>query len=71
MTALQDYIDLKKQISELEKKLDALKDEVFQAVDTEGGEVAGEGYTVRSYKQPRYKFSEEYEAKNSELKELR
>jgi len=69
--SLEKYIELKKQIGALEKELDALKDDVFQSVASDGGEVAGEGYPVRSYKTPKYSFSEDYEAKNAELKELR
>ncbi len=70
-TPLERYIELKQQISALEKELDELKEEVFQTVDGQGGEVRDETYTIRSYKTPKYKFSETYETKNAELKELR
>ena len=69
--AVDRYIELKQQIAALEKELDELKEDVFQSVDGQGGEIAGEGFTLRSYKTPRYKFSAEYESKNDELKTLR
>lgn len=69
--ALERYVELKKQISGLEKELDELKDEVFSAVDKDGGEFVQDAYTVRSYKTPKYKYSADYDTKNNELKELR
>ncbi len=69
--SVQRYIEIKQRIGELERELDELKDEVFQAVDKKGGEVAEENFVVRCYKQPKYKFSESYDKRNSELKELR
>ena len=69
--SLQRYIEIKQQIGELERELDELKDDVFKAVDKKGGEVAEDSFVIRSYKQPKYKFSSTYESKNSELKELR
>jgi hypothetical protein len=55
----------------LEKELDTLKQEVFADVDAQGGEVDSETFVIRSYKSPRYKFSQEYETRNAALKELR
>lgn len=68
---LSRYIELKQQIAELEKELDELKEAVFSDVDGQGGEVNEEKYVIRSYKQPKYKFSDTYNQKNTELKELR
>ena len=68
---LERYIELKQQISALEKELDEIKDEVFQWVDGQGGEVAEDTFTIRSYKNPKYKFSETYENQNADLKALR
>ena len=65
------YVEVKQQITELEKELDELKEAVFADVDGQGGEVDDEKFVIRSYKQPKYKYSESYNQKNSELKELR
>lgn len=65
------YIELKQQISALEKELDDLKETVFADVDGKGGEIDDEKYVIRSYKSPRYKFSDTYDKKNAEVKELR
>ena len=65
------FIEIKQQISALEKELDGIKDEVFKTVDACDGEIAEEGYTIKSYKKPKYKFSDNYTAKNEELKQLK
>ncbi len=69
--SIERYIELKQQISALEKELDALKEKVFADVDGKGGEIDEEKFVIRSYKSPRYKFSDAYEKKNTEVKELR
>ena len=69
--SLERYIELKQQISELEKELDELKEKVFVDVDAQGGEIDADNYVIRSYKSPRYKFSDTYDSRNTELKELR
>ncbi len=69
--ALQRFIEIKRQMSELEKELDGLKDEVFKTVDSSDGEIADEGFSIKSYKKPKYKFSENYTAKSDELKKLK
>jgi len=69
--ALERYVELKREISKLETELDTLKESIFQAVDTAGGEVAAEGYVLKTQKRPKYKYSDEYEAKNKDLKELK
>ncbi len=51
--------------------MDSLKDEVFKTVDSQGEEVDKETFVIRSYKRPKYKFSDEYDTRNSELKALR
>ncbi len=73
MTAdgLSRYIEIKQQISALEKELEELKDDVFSNVDGQGGEVTFGNCTVRSYKNPKYKFSDNYDKMNAEVKELR
>ena len=68
---LQRFVEIKQQISALEKELDEIKEAVFQTVDSNDGEIADEGFTVKSYKKPKYKFSDEYAAKNDELKKLK
>ncbi|MEL7499399.1 MAG: hypothetical protein AAFN77_17470 [Planctomycetota bacterium] len=65
------YAWLKQQISQLEKEMDEIKEDVQKAVDAEGGELTNEQYTLKTTKRPKYKFSEDYEQKNTELKELR
>ena len=65
------YVWLKQQISQLESELDDLKEAVFQTVDGQGGEVAEESFVLKTSKRPKYKFSEDYEKKNSELKQQR
>ena len=69
--AVERYVELKREISKLEKELDDLKDSIFQTVDTAGGEVTEEGYVLKTQKRPKYKYSDEYETKNKELKDLK
>ena len=69
--ALERYVELKRQISKLENELGDLKDSIFKSVDTAGGEIAAEGYVLKTQKRPKYKYSDEYETKNKELKELK
>ncbi|MDB2685635.1 hypothetical protein N9Y42_00285 [Mariniblastus sp.] len=69
--ALERYVELKREISKLETELDTLKESIFKAVDTAGGEVAEEGYVLKTQKRPKYKYSDEYETKNKELKDLK
>ncbi|MEM7784726.1 MAG: hypothetical protein AAF623_15355 [Planctomycetota bacterium] len=68
---IQLYAWLKEQISQLEKELEAVKDEVFQIVDKDGGELEKEGFVFKCNKRPKYKFSSTYEQKNDELKALK
>jgi len=70
-TSLDRYIEIKQQISELEKELDELKDQVFSDVEAKGGLIDNDRFVIRSYKNPRYKFSADYEIRASDLKELR
>lgn len=69
--ALERYARLKQEISSLEKELDELKAEVFQSVDVAGGEFDHGDFVLKTQKRPKYKFSEEYESKNKELKDLK
>ncbi len=69
--SLDRYVELKREISKLEKELDELKDSIFKAVDTAGGEVAADSYVLKTQKRPKYKYSDDFEAKNKELKELK
>lgn len=68
---LERYIELKREISKLEKELDELKDSIFKVVDGAGGEVTAEKYVLKTQKRPKYKYSDEYESKNKELKALK
>ena len=65
------YAWLKQHISELEKELDNVKDEVFELVDKDGGEMERDDFTLKCTKRPKYKFSEAYDQKNEELKALK
>ena len=65
------YAWLKQEISKLDAEMDDLKEEVFKAVDAQCEEVEKEGFTIRSYKRPKYKFSDTYKQKNDELKALK
>jgi len=65
------YAWLKQQISDLEKELDDVKDEVFELVDKDGGEMERDDFTLKCTKRPKYKFSEAYDQKNEELKALK
>ena len=69
--SLQRYIEVKRQIGDLERELEELKGDVFSVVDAKGGEVADDSFVIRSYKKPKYKFSDNFETKNDELKQLR
>ena len=65
------YAWLKQEVGKLEEEMDAIKEEVFKTVDGQGQEVDKGGFVIRSYKRPKYKFSDDYNAKNAELKTLR
>lgn len=67
----QRYVTLKQEISKLEDELDLIKEKVFQGVDEAGGKFDGDSYVLKTQKRPKYKFSDEYEAKNKELKALK
>lgn len=69
--AFQRYVQLKQEISKLEDELDLIKEKVFQAVDDAGGKVEDDAFVLKTQKRPKYKFSDEYEAKNKELKALK
>lgn len=69
--AIERYVELKRQISTLEKELNEIKDSIFKTVDEAGGEVAESAFVVKSQKRPKYKFSDDFETKNKELKELK
>lgn len=68
---LERYAWLKQQISLLEAELDEIKDDVLKTVEGSGGEFANDQFVLKTSKRPKYKFSDDYEAKNNELKELR
>ncbi|MDB4778213.1 hypothetical protein OAG68_02030 [bacterium] len=68
---LERYVELKREISQLEKELDELKEAIFRTVDGAGGEVAEDKFVLKTQKRPKYKFSDSYEAKNKELKDLK
>lgn len=63
------YAWLKQEISKLEDELDGMKDDIFKAVDEKGGELEHGDFVFKTQKRPRYKFSEDYDAKNKDLKE--
>ena len=69
--SLARYVEIKQQISELEKELEDLKEAVFNEVKQEDGEIDRDNFVIRSYENPKYKFSDDYDKKNTELKELR
>lgn len=69
--SLKRYVEIKKEIDKLEEELDLLKDKVFAAVDEAGGEIKDDAFVMKTQKRPKYKFSDEYEAKNKELKALK
>ncbi len=68
---LERYVELKREISQLEKELDELKEAIFQTVDDAGGEVAEDKFVLKIQKRPKYKFSDDYETRNKELKDLK
>lgn len=65
------YAWLKQQISALEAEMDGIKEDVLKVVEAGGGEVAKDHYVLKTTKRPKYKFSDNYEAKNTELKAMR
>lgn len=69
--AVELYGWLKQQISQLEKELDEVKDEVFEAVEKDGGSIERDTFVAKCTKRPKYKFSEVYDQKNEELKTLK
>ena len=66
------YIELKQQIDKLEDELDGLKDNIFKIVDAaEDNKIESDTYTLKSTRRVKYKYSQEYDAKNKELKALK
>lgn len=65
------YAWLKQEVSKLEDEMDEIKDTVLKEVVAQGEEVDKGDFVIRSYKRPKYKFSDEYNNKNAELKKLR
>ena len=66
------YIELKQQIDKLEDELDGMKDKIFKIVDAaKDNKIESDVYTLKSTRRVKYKYSEEYEAKNKELKALK
>ena len=70
-SALERYVAIKQEISKLEDELDLIKEKVFGQVEEAGGKVDSDRFVLKTQKRPRYKFSEEYEAKDKELKTLK
>lgn len=69
---LDRYIELKQQIDKLDDELDGIKDKVFTIVDAaKDNKIESDKYTLKSTRRVKYKFSDEYEAKNKELKALK
>ena len=68
---IQQYIDLKKQIDELEEKLDLIKDDVLTIAKESDDRIEGDNFVIRRVTREKYSFSDEYEARSRELKELR
>ena len=68
---LERYVAIKEEIGKLEDELDLLKEKVYRAVDEAGGKIDDDRFTLKTQKRPKYKFSDEYEAKNKELKALK
>ena len=68
---IQQYIDLRKQIDELEEKLDAIKDEVLTITKESDDKIEGDDFVIKRVTREKFTFSDEYEAKSKELKELR
>lgn len=69
--AIARYAEIKRQISELESELEAIKESVLLAVQAEGGQAAREQFVIQVNQRPKYKFSADYDQKNAELKTLR
>ncbi len=65
------YAWLKLQISALEGELDAVKDQVFELVNKDGGELDKDDFVLKCTKRPKYKHSPDFDQKNEELKALK
>lgn len=65
------YAWLKQEISKLEEEMDHIKEVVYQTVEQAGDEIDKGDYVLRCQKRPKYKFSEQFEQKNGELKVMR
>lgn len=66
------YIEIKQQIDKLEDELDGLKDNIFKIVDAaDDNKIESDTYTLKSTRRVKYKYSQEYDAKNKELKALK
>ena len=66
------YIELKQQIDKLEDELDGIKENIFKIVDAaEDNKIESDTYTLKSTRRVKYKYSQEYDAKNKELKALK
>ena len=69
--AIERYVAIKQEISKLEDELDLVKEKVFGQAEEAGGKFEHDRFVLKSQKRPRYKFSDEYEVKNKELKSLK
>jgi len=65
------YAWLKQEISKLEDDMDKIKEEVFKTVESQGDEIDKGNYVIKCQKRPKYKFSDQYDKMNDELKSLR
>jgi len=65
------YAWLKQEVSKLEDELDGIKEAVLKEVLAQGEEIDKGDYVIRSQKRPKYKFSDQYDKMNGELKKLR
>lgn len=68
---IQKYIEIKKEIDKLEEQLDAIKEDVLTITKESDDKIEGDNFVIKRVTREKYKFSDEYEAKNKELKELR
>ena len=55
----------------MERLVDSIKEAIFKQVDGAGGEVAEDTFVLKIQRRPKYKFSDAYETKNQELKDLK
>jgi ssDNA-binding Zn-finger/Zn-ribbon topoisomerase 1 len=68
---INQYVTLRQKEKEVKEKIDAIKEEVFAEIISDGGSFKNSNYQIRCISRPVYEFSKEYEELKKGLSERR